>query len=80
METFDLSECYSKLDQEEIRRILARMISIAFQGKRYLAVNPTDKVGRWIDHEDETKAREVTFTLQDLKSDVHFLIANAYIE
>ena len=42
METFDLSECYSKLDQEEISRILARMISIAFQKKRCIAVNPKD--------------------------------------
>ena len=80
METFDLSECYSKLDQDDIRRILARMVAIAFQGKRYLAVNPADKIGRWIENEDESRGREMIFTSQDLKNDVHFLISNAYIE
>ena len=46
METFDLSECYSKLDQSEIIRALLRMIAIAFYGHEYLAVNATDNYGR----------------------------------
>ena len=46
MEAFDLSECYSKLDQKEIVRIISRMISIAFVGRKFLAVVPTDKISR----------------------------------
>ena len=46
METFDLSECYSKLDQKEIVRIVSKMISIAFTGKKFLAVVPSDKTSR----------------------------------
>ena len=43
METFDLSECYSKLDQKEIVRIVSKMISIAFTGKKIFPVVPSDK-------------------------------------
>ena len=46
METFDLSECYSKLDQKEIVCILSRMITSAFQRKGYLAISPYEKTGR----------------------------------
>ena len=46
METFDLSECYSKLDQKEIIRVLTRMISSAFAGRRFLAVNPCINTNR----------------------------------
>ena len=46
METYDLSECYSKLDQSEIVKILALMIKTAFTGKKYLAVKPYDKSSR----------------------------------
>ena len=80
METFDLSECYSKLDQDEIGRVLTRMIAIAFQGKHYLAVNPKDNLGRWIQYMDDSNHSEIIYTSQDLKTDVRFLITNAYIE
>ena len=39
METFDLSEYYSKLDQKEIIRVLSIMVKSAFKGKQYLAVS-----------------------------------------
>ena len=80
MESFDLSECYSKLDQDDIKRILARMIAIAFIGKRFLAVIPSEKSGRWIEDEEESTPFEIIYTATDLREDVFFLISNAYIE
>ena len=46
METFDLSECYSKLDQKELLRVVSDMIDMAFQGKNYLAVSVYEQTGR----------------------------------
>ena len=43
MASFNLSECYSKLDQEELLRVISRMINIAFAGKRFLEVIPVEK-------------------------------------
>ena len=80
METHDLSECYSKLDQSELVRILSRMIKMAFVGKKYLAVSPFDKTSRWIDSCDESLSREKVFTADCLCEVVNFLTTNAYIE
>ena len=80
METFDLSECYSKLDQNDIRRILTRMIAVAFQGKRLLATNPVENSGRWIEQEEDRTKGEMIFNARTLQDDVRFLISNAYIE
>ena len=46
MQTFDLSECYSKLNQDSLSRIIERMITTAFTGKRLLAIIPWEKTGR----------------------------------
>ena len=46
METFDLSECYSKLNQKELLRVVSDMIYIAFQGKNNLAVSSYEQTGR----------------------------------
>ena len=80
METFDLSECYSKLDQKEILKVLSQMIAMAFLGKKVLAVVPSENTGRWIDSHDEALPRETLFTEHELRTDVHFLTKNAYIE
>ena len=80
MATFDLSECYSKLDQLELLRVISRMINIAFTGKRLLAVIPFEKSGRWINSESEALPREKLFTAETLEKDVRFLTTNAYIE
>ena len=80
METFDLSECYSKLDPVELIRLIDRMISIAYVGKRILAVIPYEKTGRWINSELERLPREILFIAETLKKDVRFLTTNAYIE
>ena len=80
METFDLSECYSKLDQQEILKVLSQMIAMAFLNKRFLAVLPSENTSRWIDSHDEALPRETLFTEHELRTDVHFLTTNAYIE
>ena len=80
METFDLSECYSNLDQQEIVKVLTQMIAMAFLNKKLLAVLPFENTSRWIDSPDESLPRETLFTEQDLCADVHFLTTNAYIE
>ena len=80
METFDLSECYSKLDQVELLRVMDRMISMAYVGKQLLAVIPHERTGRWINSELEKLPREILFTAKTLKQDVRFLTTNAYIE
>ena len=46
METFDLSECYSKLDHLEIVRVLSIMITKAFGKRKYLAVDTHQRSGR----------------------------------
>ena len=80
MESYDLSECYSKLNQEELLHVISQMINIAFTGKRLLAINPWEKTGRWINSESEKLPREKLFTASMLHKDVTFLTTNAYIE
>ena len=80
METYDLSECYSKLDQEELLNVISKMINIAFKGKRLLAVIPSEKTGRWINSESEKLPREKLFTASMLHEDIKFLTTHAYIE
>ena len=80
METYDLSECYSKLDQEELLQVIAQMINLAFVGKRLLAVIPFEKTGRWLNSESEKLPREKLFTASMLHEDVKFLTTHAYIE
>ena len=80
MATFDLSECYSKLDQKELLKVISRMINIAFTGNRLLAVIPSEKTGRWINSDSERLPREKLFTADTLRKDIYFLTTNAYIE
>ena len=62
METYDLSECYSNLDQNEIVRILSCMLTKAFDKRKLLAVDPTQSSGRWLDSRDERLPFETLFT------------------
>ena len=80
MSTFDLSECYSKLDQKEIVRVLSCMITLAFKNRKLLAVDPSQKSGRWLNSFNERLPFEHLFTSADLKADVEFLTTNAYVE
>ena len=80
METFDLSECYSKLDQLEIVRVLSIMITKAFGKRKYLAVDTQQRSGRELTTRDDRLPFELVFTAADLKSDVEFLTTNAYVE
>ena len=83
MATYDLSECYSKLDQQELSRIVSRMITRAFVGKPYLAIDPNPhptNSGRWISNPNEKLSNEFLYDAKLLKEDVKFLINSAYIE
>ena len=80
MATFDLSECYSKLDQKEIIRILSCMITKAFENRKILAIDPTQHSGRWVSDRNERLPFELLFTSTELKADVNFLTSNAYVE
>ena len=72
METFDLSKCYSKLDQNKIVRICC-MLSKAFNIRELLVVDPSQSSGRWLNSRDERLPFEIVFTLAELKADVEFL-------
>ena len=80
METFDLSECYSKLDQKELLRVVSDMIDMAFQGKNYLAVSLYEQTGRQVSVPGDRSFRETIYSADALKKDVQFLTTNAYIE
>ena len=56
------------------------MITIAFIGKKLLAVNPYEKTGRWFDSREDALPSEILFSKKDLREDVSFLTTNAYIE
>ena len=80
METFDMSECYSKLDQKELLSVIFRMIDSALTGHPLLAITVSQKSGRWIQNLQEKLPEETTFTSSQLTSDVQFFVSNAYIE
>ena len=80
MASFDLSECYSKLNQQELLRIMSRMISRAFTGKPYLAIATHPKTGRWIANPSKKHTHETLYKADTLFADVKFLVTNAYIE
>ena len=61
-------------------KVRSRMITIAFIGKKLLAVNPYEKTGRWFDSREDALPSEILFSKQDLREDVSFLTTNAYIE
>ena len=84
METFDLSECYTKLDQKELLHTMSRMINRAFTGHPILAItvsqDSAQTSGRWIPSIQHKLPGEITYTSSELSQDVRFLVSNAYIE
>ena len=85
MTSFDLSECYSNLNQRDLLRIIHKMISRAFSEKPYLAINAYatldgQKTGRWIPDRDTKHHNEFAYDAYSLFQDVKFLVTNAYIE
>ena len=84
MTSFDLSECYSKLNQRDLLRIIHKMITRAFAEKPYLAINTYatldgQKTGRWIPDRDTKHHNEFAYNAHSLFQDVEFLVTNAFI-